>query len=311
MKLGQGFTFTKSTWPDPQLSLGTKYNCLGGNECWEAVGPVQELFSKISASIGELLDALIDNLEEGEPVDSNILIFGMYMIGKNPATARPILLFTCQTPNPWQYTIKFLKKSTVLKGYSKIALAESSVYLLTAGRRYLRLLAGLSSSDTIVLGISFRLGIPVFLAGLATILFICICRNTKYPLPTAIREYCYSEIGEMLSSVPYLYRTSCWIPVEVLLLELDSYRASKLSDNNFTRYKLLYSYLQVSFYIDITTSNSSAPFDLIYKIGILLSVLSKPVPSPCLPVLVPKLSSVVYLDSNTLLYYLYSIQAIS
>jgi hypothetical protein len=313
LKLGRGFTFTKSTWPDPQLSLGTKCNRLGGNECWEAVGPAQELFSKISANVGELLDALIDDLEEGEPVDGNILTFGMYMIGKNPATARPTLLFTCQTPNPRQRAIKFLKESALLKGYPKIALAESSVCPLTAGRRYLRLLAGLSSSAAIALGVGLGLGFPLFVG--IMYFYMKVYMIMKRPSNPAIGANHLSgivpEIEEKSFQVPYLPEASRWNPMEVSLSELEGYRASQLSGNNFTRYELPHSSSQVSPHLMFTTSNSSAFPDSIHEIEMLPPVRSKPTPSPCSPVLAPKLSSVAPLDSNTSSYHPHSTQAMS
>ncbi|KUJ20175.1 uncharacterized protein LY89DRAFT_473235 [Mollisia scopiformis] len=132
----------KSTWPNPELSIGSKCRRIGDRECWEAVGPAQLLFNEISQSIGDLLDARVDEIEEGEPVAGNILTYGMYMIGREPTTARPTLIFTCERPKPRRRAIKFVKESEILKGRPKIALAESSVVPMAMGRNYLRLLAG-------------------------------------------------------------------------------------------------------------------------------------------------------------------------
>jgi hypothetical protein len=140
------FSLQKSEWPDPHLSIGTKCNRMGSNECWEATGPAQELFAQISQSVGDLLNARVDDIEEGEPVAGHILTFGMYMIGKGPRTARPTLIFTCQRPKPRRRAIKFIKESEILKNYPKIALAESAVVPMTLGSNYLRLLARPSGS---------------------------------------------------------------------------------------------------------------------------------------------------------------------
>jgi hypothetical protein len=124
-KLGL-FGLKKAQWPDPHLSLGTKGNRLAGNECWKAIGPAQELFGLISERIGDLLDARVGDIEEGEPV-VHILLFDMYMVGKSAATAQPTLVFTCQRPKPRRRAIKFVKESGILKGHPKILFAESSI----------------------------------------------------------------------------------------------------------------------------------------------------------------------------------------
>jgi len=134
------FPFSKNPWPDPHLSIGTKCDRLGGNECWEAIGPAQELFSKISKSVADLLDTRIEDVEEGEPVAGHILTFGMFMIGKSVATAQPTLLFICQRLKPRRRAIKFVKESGILKDHPKFALAESAMCPLAAGNGYLRLL---------------------------------------------------------------------------------------------------------------------------------------------------------------------------
>jgi len=133
----------KNQWPDPHLSIGAKCNPLSGNECWKAIGPAEALFALIFQPIKDLLDARVDELEEGEPVAGHILLFDLYMIGKSPATARPTLLFTCRTPKRRKRAIKFVKESGLLKPHPKIALAESAVPPLVMGNGgYVRLLAG-------------------------------------------------------------------------------------------------------------------------------------------------------------------------
>jgi hypothetical protein len=143
-KLGL-FGLRKAQWPDPHLSIGTKCNQLGGNECWKTIGPAQELFELVSKSIGDLLDARVEDLEEGEPLAGHILLFDMYMVGKSATTAQPTLLFTCQRPKPRRRAIKFVKESGILKGHPKVIFAESSIPPLATGTSYLRLLAGLDT----------------------------------------------------------------------------------------------------------------------------------------------------------------------
>jgi hypothetical protein len=120
------FALPKSQWPNPELSIGTRCNRMGINECWEAIGPAQELFAQISQEIADLLDKRVDELMEGEPV-TKILTFGMYMIGRTSTVAQPTLVVTCERQKPRRRAIKFIKESSILKGHPKIAFAESSI----------------------------------------------------------------------------------------------------------------------------------------------------------------------------------------
>jgi hypothetical protein len=139
-KLGR-FMNLKASWPDPHLSIGTKCNRMGVNDCWEAVGPAKALYAEIAPRIGKLLDDRMDELEEGEPVAVDILTFGMYMVGKTPKVARPTLLFTCQRKNPRRRAIRFVEQSSILKGKPKITLAESAIVPTATNNNYLMLLA--------------------------------------------------------------------------------------------------------------------------------------------------------------------------
>lgn len=142
-KISKRLAGPKLSWPNPQLSIGKQCDRLGRQDCWVAVGPAQELFAQISWEISNLLYARIDELEEGESPAGDIIMFNMYMIGKSPTTARPVLLFTCQSQKRRRRAIRFLKESSLLKTHPKIALAEAAMSPLTAATREIRLLAAL------------------------------------------------------------------------------------------------------------------------------------------------------------------------
>ena len=176
-------------WPEPHLSIGIKCNELGGNECWKAIGPAQELFSRISKPLGDLLDARVEDLEEWEPIAGHILLFDMYMVGKSVETAQPTLLFTCQRPKPRRRAIKFVKQSGILKGHPKILLAESSFPPLATGTRHLKLLAASAGVIGAVTGVVF---------GLCTILiaiFFTVRKHRKKDVQS--REYTHAEITQL------------------------------------------------------------------------------------------------------------------
>jgi hypothetical protein len=97
--------------------------------------------------IKKLLDARVDELEENDPVAGHILVYRMYMIGKEEATARPTLLFSCQSARMRRRAIKFMKESRMLKDHPAVKMAESSTPPTAAGRGHLMLLASNGSGD--------------------------------------------------------------------------------------------------------------------------------------------------------------------
>lgn len=136
-----------SQWPNTHLSLGVEYNQLGGNRCWKAIGPAKEVFDAIRLPIKRLLDARVDELEENDPVAGHMLVYEMYMIGKEEASARPTLLFSCENARMRRRAIKFMKESRMLKDHPMVKMAESSTPPLAAGRGRLTLLAANDTGD--------------------------------------------------------------------------------------------------------------------------------------------------------------------
>ncbi|KAE8441668.1 hypothetical protein EG329_004589 [Mollisiaceae sp. DMI_Dod_QoI] len=119
------FSWNAPDWQEPEDSIGIQCNSFGPYQCWEADGPAKRLFADISADIGALLHARAEEIDYGEPVAGHVLMFGMYMIGKDRSKARPTLLFSHPRPKPRQRAKQFVKESIILQGYPKIVLAES------------------------------------------------------------------------------------------------------------------------------------------------------------------------------------------
>ena len=143
----RGFLFGKPQWPNTHLSLGINCNQLGGYNCWEAIGPAKEVFDVLKLPIKRLLDARVEELEANDPVAGHILVYGMYMIGKEEATARPTILFSCQSARMRRRAIQYMKESRVLKDHPTVKMAESVAPPTVAGRGCLTLLSVNGSGD--------------------------------------------------------------------------------------------------------------------------------------------------------------------
>jgi hypothetical protein len=119
------FSWNESDWHEPERSIGIQCNSFGAYQCWEADGPAKQLFAEISADIAALLYARADEIDYGEPLAGHVLMFGLYMIGRDRSKARPTLLFSHPQPKPRQRAKKFVKESDILQRYPKVVLAES------------------------------------------------------------------------------------------------------------------------------------------------------------------------------------------
>lgn len=66
-----------------------------------------------------------------------------YMVGREPAAAKPTLIFTCKRQKSRRRAMKFVKESEILRGHPKIALSESSSLPEALGEGYATLLASM------------------------------------------------------------------------------------------------------------------------------------------------------------------------
>lgn len=76
---------TQAPCPIPVSQAGIWYCKMGNNECWEAIGPIQDLFRQISIEIKRCLR------ECGPPEDA-IVTWSLYMVGRTRDTTVPTIL---------------------------------------------------------------------------------------------------------------------------------------------------------------------------------------------------------------------------
>jgi hypothetical protein len=115
----------KNPWPDPERSIGVSWCSLGKNWCWEAIGPAQEIAGKILCKIKDILESQHEYLNEGVCI-RRVLLFGLYMVGRTKAQARPTIVFSCENKIQRQRAMKAVRESAILDGHPGVYLGESS-----------------------------------------------------------------------------------------------------------------------------------------------------------------------------------------
>jgi hypothetical protein len=111
-----GTSLVKERWSCPQQSVGAFIAKIGGQSCWEAVGPARAAFlTLIGPAVKEWLDLY------SEPTSAWIT-WTLYMIGHSPESSVPTLIF-CSSNEPLRKAIRdSIRDSGVLNRYAGIAL---------------------------------------------------------------------------------------------------------------------------------------------------------------------------------------------
>jgi hypothetical protein len=108
-------------WENPRSSIGeqrgTFRNKKGTFICWDAVGPVRDLWNRLRPEIKEYVD---EECEYGPA-----LILEIYMIGRTEETAAPKILICSQNPTARRGARKAIKGSGILNDHPGIGLGDS------------------------------------------------------------------------------------------------------------------------------------------------------------------------------------------
>jgi peptide-N4-(N-acetyl-beta-glucosaminyl)asparagine amidase len=99
-----------SSWPDPQLSIRRWIGTVEGLSCWEARGPAREAYHIPAPKIKAYLERSI------EPV-SSLVTWSIYMLGKAPLNASPIVLFFSQVKKHRKQIKDAVKESGLLNEF--------------------------------------------------------------------------------------------------------------------------------------------------------------------------------------------------
>ncbi|KAH8674702.1 hypothetical protein BGZ60DRAFT_526656 [Tricladium varicosporioides] len=106
------------SWPEPELSLGPVCTSLGDLDkytCWEVrdESPAHQAWRCILRPIIQLLQ---DQAQDPDAQETDLMI-EMFMIGQDPSTANPTILFSCQDPAIRQRAMELVSKSAILGTY--------------------------------------------------------------------------------------------------------------------------------------------------------------------------------------------------
>jgi hypothetical protein len=100
-------------WQSPELSIGRACTPIAKQKCWEVTGPVEILARGLFQAVKELLDGCNELLYDGEPVQS-LVMFNLFMIGRDQSKASPTLLLSCERKKPRQRALKMIRESGIL-----------------------------------------------------------------------------------------------------------------------------------------------------------------------------------------------------
>ncbi len=96
-------------WANPEESI----KIIDGNKsCWKAKGRARMFFELLAKDIKTYSDHCIDFIS-----GSNWVTWSIYMIGRTPQTATPVIMFFCEERGPRRMVQECVKKSGILKRY--------------------------------------------------------------------------------------------------------------------------------------------------------------------------------------------------
>jgi hypothetical protein len=100
-------------WPDPTESIGDFIKLIDGKKsCWKAKGRAREAFDVLADEIKTYLDKNVDSIP-----GSDWITWSIYMIGKTPQRAAPVVMFFCEEPRTRRRVQDVIKKSGILERY--------------------------------------------------------------------------------------------------------------------------------------------------------------------------------------------------
>jgi hypothetical protein len=107
---------TEPRWPDPEESIGDFITLIDGKKsCWKAKGRAREAFEILAKDIKPYTDKCVDSIP-----GSDWVTWSIYMIGKTPQRAAPVVMFFCEEPRPRRKVQEVIKKSGILERYPGI-----------------------------------------------------------------------------------------------------------------------------------------------------------------------------------------------
>lgn len=114
------FDSRSATWDFPEKSVGRLCTInIRGTLCWEALGPAGDAMRELYPHIRQLLENNQEILERGED-KPRIIGFNLWMVGKNPSTSQPVIVFSSKSWRQRSQAKELLIRSGLLNGYPGI-----------------------------------------------------------------------------------------------------------------------------------------------------------------------------------------------
>jgi len=98
------------TWLNPQESIGTFCRELGSQKCWELTGPGLEKYQSLAGEVK-------DYLEKYSEIETAIVHWSAYMVGRSTTSANPTVFFCSRQAGPRQRVRKIVDRSGMLQNY--------------------------------------------------------------------------------------------------------------------------------------------------------------------------------------------------
>lgn len=104
------------SWANPEESIGEFITMIDSRKrCWKAKGRAREVFETLAKDIKTHSDKCLDSIP-----GSDWVTWSIYMIGKNPQTAAPVVMFFCEERRSRRMVQDSVKQSEILKKYPGI-----------------------------------------------------------------------------------------------------------------------------------------------------------------------------------------------
>jgi hypothetical protein len=111
--------FKKNIWQNPEDSIGNWFSKIGSYNCWVAIGPAREQWTRLAHEIQQRLECCQDLIPKG-------VIWSGYMIGRTKESARPTVVFCCGDSCSRKLVRQAILASGLLDQYPGFRTAECS-----------------------------------------------------------------------------------------------------------------------------------------------------------------------------------------
>nr|KAK5440177.1 hypothetical protein LTR18_008114 [Exophiala xenobiotica] len=101
-----------ASWRDPAESTGEFLKVVHDVKYWEAKGPARVAFEKLTPDIISHLEQYLDSLPR-----SSWVTFSVYMVGDDPETTQPVIMFSCDQTGPRREAQRLIDESGLLEGF--------------------------------------------------------------------------------------------------------------------------------------------------------------------------------------------------